>query len=73
MNSRRLVLAAIAVVIVAAAIWGGMRFFMAPPSDLDLSREKTSAKGIYAVAIAPEVEPVQQGPLHAWVLTLKRT
>jgi hypothetical protein len=71
MNSRRLALVAIAVVIVAAALWGGMRFFMSPPDDLDLAREKASAKGIYTVAIAPEVEPVQQGPLHAWVLTLK--
>ena len=71
MNSRRLALVAVAAVIVAAAIWGGMRFFMAPPDDLDLSREKASAKGVYTVAIAPEVEPVQQGPLHAWVLTLE--
>jgi hypothetical protein len=56
---------------VALALWGGMRFFMAPPADLDLAREKASAKGLYTIAIAPEVEPVQQGPLHAWMLTLK--
>jgi hypothetical protein len=68
---RRLVWVAVGVVVIAAAVWGGMRFFMSPPDDLDLSRSKNSAKGIYSVDIAPEMEPVQQGPLHAWVLTLK--
>jgi hypothetical protein len=71
MNPRRIALVVVGLVVVAAAIWGGMHFFMAPPDDLDLSREKATAKGIYMTAIAPEVEPVQQGPLHAWVLTIK--
>ena len=68
---KRLVWAIVAVLVIAAAIYGGMKFFMTPPGDLDLSRSKNSVNGVYAVTIAPEVEPVQQGPLHAWVLTLK--
>lgn len=64
-------LVAEAVVVVAAIAYGAMHFFMTPPDDLDLSRSKNTANGIYAASIAPEVEPVQQGPLHAWVLTLR--
>ena len=45
-------------------------FLMAPASHVEPARSKKSAKGIYAVAITPEAEPVPQGLLHAWVLTL---
>lgn len=70
MSFRRPVLAAIALVVIALAGLAAMRFLMTPPADLDLSRSKASAKGLYSIGIAPEIEPVQQGPLQAWVLTL---
>jgi hypothetical protein len=71
MNFRRIVLAVAAAVVVIALTWAAAsHFFMRPPADLDLARSKPSAKGAYTVAVAPEVEPVQRGPLHAWVLTL---
>lgn len=71
MNRRSLayVLLAIAVAVAVGIIGYGM--MMTPPDDLDLSRSKASAKGLYAVAIAPEKEPLEQGPLHSWILTLK--
>lgn len=64
------VVIAAAVLIVLAAAFVVMMNRPAPEGP-DLSRQKASEKGIYAVAVAPETEPLQQGPLHAWVLTLK--
>ena len=47
-----------------------MRMMMTPPDDLDVAREKVTQNGLYRVSIAPEAEPLAQGPLHNWVLTL---
>lgn len=71
MNRRSVayVLLAIAVAVAVGVIGYGM--MMTPPDDLDLSRAKASVKGLYQVAIAPEEEPVEQGPLHNWILTIK--
>jgi len=70
MSLRRILLVVITLVVVALAGLAAKHFFTTPPADLDLSRSKASAKGTYSIGIAPEIEPVQQGPLHAWVLTL---
>jgi hypothetical protein len=51
-----------------AAIW-----FVAPsalPPDLDLSRSKSSEKGLYTVSIEPERGEIRQGELHSWLVTL---
>ena len=48
-----------------------MHFWMAPPDDLDLSREKPSANKVYMVAVAPEREPLDRNTLHAWIATVK--
>jgi hypothetical protein len=56
--------------IVAAAV-GYMMVAMSPPSDLDLAREKPSAKGLYIVAVAPETEPFERNTLHGWTATVK--
>jgi len=37
----------------------------------DLARTKNSAKGLYALSIAPEAGEPRQGELHAWVVTVK--
>ncbi|CAN7142491.1 FixH family protein [Aminobacter sp. LjRoot7] len=37
----------------------------------DLARSKNSAKGVYALSIAPEAGEPRQGELHAWVVTVK--
>lgn len=50
---------------VANATWLRRR-----PADLDLSREKPSEAGLYAVAIAPAGEAPSVGPLHAWIVTI---
>ncbi|GAA4115480.1 FixH family protein [Aminobacter aganoensis] len=36
----------------------------------DLARAKTSLKGLYSIAIAPESGEPKQGDLHSWVVTV---
>lgn len=36
----------------------------------DLARAKTSLKGLYSVAIAPEASEPKQGDLHSWIVTV---
>jgi hypothetical protein len=48
-----------------------MRMMAPPPDDLDLSRAKQTQSGLYLVAIEPEADPIQQGPLHTWIATVK--
>jgi len=62
-------LAVVAAVI--AAVAGYMMMSMSPPADLDLAREKVTAKGLYTVAIAPENESFERNTLHAWIATVK--
>jgi hypothetical protein len=68
--ARTIVSNVIALAMVLLAGTGLWLFLMTPPSDLDLARSKSSARGMFVVAITPEAEPVPQGSLHAWVLTL---
>lgn len=67
---RKWIIAAIALAVLVVAGFYGLRMLSPPPADLDVAREKASAAGLYAVAIEPEVEPVQQGSLHGWILTV---
>lgn len=62
----------VAVVGVAVA-FAATQFFGKPTTEggIDFARQKSSANGIYVVQIQPEKEPLQQGPMHAWLLTLK--
>jgi hypothetical protein len=62
-------LAVVAAVI--AAVVGYIMVSMSPPSDLDLAREKATAKGLYTVAITPENEAFERNTLHSWIATVK--
>lgn len=48
-------------------------FFMhkSPPPTLDLARSKATENSLYQIAIAPEVEPLKQGELHSWLVTVR--
>lgn len=61
-------LAAAVLALVAAFV--GWRMTMSPPEGLDLARLRQTENGIFTVAIAPETEPVRQGALHAWIVTV---
>lgn len=69
---RKLVYLLVAAVVAVALGFAAMHFFMRPPADLDLAREKPTVGGLYRVAIAPEAGSIPQGPLHAWVVTVTR-
>ena len=56
----------VAVVIAYAVVLA----MMGAPADLDLSRDKASARGLYRVSVAPEKEPFDRGALHAWIATV---
>lgn len=71
MKRRAILITLVVGVLLAAAAFVAFRMMMTPPEGLDLARSKASAKGLYVVAIAPEAEPLTQGPLHSWILTLK--
>ena len=68
--SRRSILVAAGILVVAAAALLFYRHMTGVPDDLDLARAKLSEKGIYEVAIAPEAETIEQNALHSWVVTL---
>jgi len=42
-----------------------------PKPELDLSRSRTTANGLYVAAIEPEAPDIKQGEMHAWILTVK--
>jgi hypothetical protein len=60
-----------AVLIVTALAWVVMAQRHAPPGNLDLSRTKATAGGLYDVSIEPESEPVSTGRLHSWIAAVK--
>lgn len=60
----------VAVALIAVAAFAAMHLMTPPPAELDLSREKPSAQGIYVVSIEPDGEAVPQGALHAWIATV---
>ncbi len=57
------------VVVLGAIAW--MMHSMRPPADLDLAREKQTAKGLYGVTIAPEDPSFQRNTIHSWIVTVK--
>jgi hypothetical protein len=42
-----------------------------PKPELDQSRSRTTANGLYLAAIEPETPEISQGELHSWVLTVR--
>ncbi len=67
----RLLIAAAIVAAIAAVVLAAYFMMMTPPADLDLSRSKASAKGIYSVAIEPVGGTFTQNEMHAWVVTIR--
>lgn len=41
-----------------------------PKPELDQSRTRTTANGLYSLTIEPEVSEIRQGELHSWVVTV---
>jgi len=60
-----------ATVIAAALTLNACMMFMKPPKDLDYSRTRTSASGVYRATIEPQGDSIPQGKLHRWTLHLE--
>jgi hypothetical protein len=54
----------------AATLLTGCMLFAKPPQDLDYSRTRRSASGLYSATIHPQGDSIPQGKLHRWTLHL---
>ncbi len=70
-RNAKIAVALAVVAIVAVVGWIAVKMLTPPPADLDLAREKPTAAGLYRVSVAPELEPLEQGRLHSWIVTLR--
>ena len=71
-TSRRLrALLSYALVAAATTLLSGCMFLMRPPADLDYSRTRPSAAGLYRATIEPQGDSIPRGKLHRWTLHLE--
>ena len=54
-----------------AGLLAGCMMFAKPPKELDYSRTRTSAAGLYRATIRPEGDSIPQGRLQRWTLHLE--
>ena len=57
-------------IIAALGLFTGCMMFAKAPVDLDYSRTRTSAAGLYVAAIHPQGDSIPKGKLHRWTLHL---
>jgi hypothetical protein len=65
------VLAVVVLVLVALGAYVAMPVAETAKAELDLSRSRTTANGLFVAAIEPEIPEIKQGELHSWILTVK--
>ena len=70
--SRRRRITGIAAAAAVATLTGCM-LLAGPPRDLDYSRTRSSASGLYRATIHPQGDSIPQGRLHSWTLHLETT
>ncbi len=63
--------AARALVAGAAVALSGCMLFAKAPADIDYSRTRTSAAGLYRATIVPQGGSIPQGKLQSWTLHLE--
>ena len=54
-----------------AGLLSACMLFSQPPKDLDYSRTRQSAGGVYRATIRPQGDTIPQGRLHRWTLHLE--
>jgi hypothetical protein len=62
---------AVATALAGVGLVTGCMLFARPPRDLDYSRTRTSAAGVYRATILPQGDSVPQGRLQRWTLHLE--
>ncbi len=71
LRSRKVIIISAVLLAIVLAVIAYMMIAMAPPSDLDLSRSRTTANGLFAVEIAPENTDFERNTMHSWIVTVK--
>lgn len=71
LKSRKVLAVSGALLLIVLGTIGWMMHAMAPPTDLDLAREKASTKGLYSIAIAPEDPAFKRNTIHSWIATVR--
>ncbi|MDN2566769.1 FixH family protein [Aquibium sp. A9E412] len=61
---------ALGIAVAVVAIYLAVQLFTPPPAEPDLGPQKSSAAGLFTVALAPEREPVPMNALHGWTVTV---
>jgi YtkA-like len=69
-TSRRALLLGVPALLVVAGVASAAWMMRPPPSDLDLSLQKTTDTGLYVARLAPETEVVTVGPMLSWTVTV---
>jgi hypothetical protein len=64
-------LAVIVLVLVALGAYMAMPSAGPPRAEIDQSRSRTTANGLYVAAIEPEIPEIKQGEMHSWILKVK--
>ena len=69
-------LGTLSVLLVVGGIWFALMLRRmadenTPPPDLDVSRTRLSAQGLYSATYTPSLEPLAIDKLHAWTLHLE--
>ena len=70
-SGRLYVLAVVALVLVALTAYMAMPAAGPSKAEIDQSRSRSTANGLYVAAIEPGVAEIKQGELHSWILTVK--
>lgn len=68
----RIMIAIVGLAVVIVAGLAVTHALMRPSAEVDLSRSKASAAGLYQTEVAPEADPPTTGAMNSWVLTIKR-
>jgi len=70
MTARRISLVSLVLgAMVLATAW--LHASMRAPAELDLSRTRLGARGVYRATITPEPDTIRVGRMHAWTLHLE--
>jgi hypothetical protein len=71
LTSRRALLFGLPALVLAGGVVTAGAMMYSVPDDLDLARDKPTARGLYKAAIAPEATPITVGSMHAWTVTVR--
>ncbi|MGB7285555.1 MAG: FixH family protein [Salaquimonas sp.] len=67
---KKIIIGIVAIIILLGSFMA-FKMLQSPPDDLDLRTEHLSENGLYLVSFVPEKGVPREGPIHAWLATIK--